>query len=108
MKDEPKIYIKVHQAGGQVILAACDRELLGKTLQNGDLDFKVSIYFYGADLVNDDTFINIIKKVTCANIVGDHCMALLVDANIIDPAVVMKLGDVDHVQIYDIIMDERG
>ncbi len=106
MKDEPKIYIKVHPAGSQVILAACDRELLGKTLQNGDLDFKVSTYFYGGDLVNNDTFLNIIKQVTCANIVGDHCTALLVDSNIIDPEVVKKLGGVNQVQIYDISMDE--
>ncbi|MGA1848363.1 MAG: DUF424 domain-containing protein [Thermoplasmatota archaeon] len=94
--------MKMHRAGDQFILAACDRELLGTTIKRNDLDFKVSSYFYGGDLVSDETFLNMVSQVKNANIVGNHCIGLLIEKGLILSDSVVSLDGVGHVQIYDI------
>jgi hypothetical protein len=105
MEDDPVIYMKMHRAGGQFILAACDRELLGSVLKENDLDFKVSIHFYGGDLVSDETFLNMVSQVPNANVIGNHCIDLLMGSGMITPDSVVTLDGIKHVQIYDITRD---
>lgn len=102
MTDCPAIYMKIHAAGNQLILAACDKELLGKTLKKDDIHFKISEHFYGGDLVNGDTFLNMMKQVTSANIIGDLCVDLLIEAGIVDGSSVVIIDNVKHTQVYDV------
>jgi len=83
-------------------MAACDKKLLGSVLENGELKFRVSTYFYGGDLVSDETFLNMISQVPNANIVGNHCIDLLIGSDMISEDSVLSLGGVKHVQIYDL------
>ncbi|MBN1389885.1 MAG: DUF424 family protein [Candidatus Thermoplasmatota archaeon] len=102
MNEDPSISMKLHSIQGQLILAACDRQLLGRRLNNGDVPFPISQNFYGGDTVNDDTFLNIISHVTSANIVGNHCVGLLMESGVVDPSAVMIIDDIMHVQIYSV------
>ena len=104
MEIPPRIYMRLHSAGGQLILAACDKHLLGERLEMGELLFPVSKHFYGGDLVSDETFLNMIGQVSSANIVGNHCVDLLLDKGIVDRNSVTLIGEVKHVQIYTIPM----
>ncbi|MGA1820505.1 MAG: DUF424 domain-containing protein [Thermoplasmatota archaeon] len=105
MEGSPRIYMRLHSASGHLVLAACDHHLLGVRLEMGELQFLVSKHFYGGDLVSDETFLNMLGQVSSANIVGDHCVDLLLSRNIVSPESVTKVGDVKHVQIYTISMD---
>jgi len=105
MEIPPRIYLRLHSAGGQVILAACDEHLLGTRLEMGELQFPVSKHFYGGDLVSDETFLNMIGQVSSANIVGDHCVDLLLEKGIVDGDSVTLIGEVKHVQIYTISIE---
>jgi len=102
MESPPSIFMRLHSAGGQLILAACDEDLLGKRLEMGELQFPVSQHFYGGDLVSDETFLKMIDQVTSANIVGNHCVDLLLEKGIVDTDSVTLIGEVKHVQIYTI------
>jgi len=97
--------MRLHSAGGKFILAACDDHLLGVRLEMGEVQFLVSQHFYGGDLVNDDTFLNMLGQITSANIVGNYCVDLLLKKGIVDPDSIVMVGDVKHVQIYTISMD---
>jgi hypothetical protein len=105
MTDGPAIYMRIHAAGDQTVLAACDKELLGRTLIKEDLQFKISEHFYGGDLVNRDTFLMMIKQVTSANIVGNLCVGLLLEAGIIEENSVVSIDNVMHTQVYRISME---
>jgi hypothetical protein len=75
-------------------------------LDNDGMEFKISTYFYGGDLVNDDTFINMVKRVTSANIVGNHCIKVLIENDYIKEDSVIMIENVGHIQIYDLSVDE--
>ena len=101
----PMIYMRIHSAGGQLILAGCDKDLLGRRLEAGELMFPVSENFYGGDLVNDETFLRMLEQVTSANIIGNHCVDLLIDHGIVDSDSVAMIGGFKHVQIYHVSQD---
>lgn len=105
MTDAPSIYMKIHAAGNQTILAACDRALLGKTLTRGDLQFKISEYFYGGNLVNEKTFLMMMGQVTSANVVGNHSVGLLIESGMVEEESVIKIENVMHIQVYHISME---
>ena len=94
--------MKIHAIGEQLILAACDKEIIGKTFEEGEIQFKVSEYFYGGDLVNEDTFLKMIKQVTSANIVGNLCVGLLIKAGIVESSSVLRIDTIQHIQLYDV------
>lgn len=94
--------MKIHAANDQMILAACDREILGKVLEHGEIQFKVSEYFYGGDLVNDDTFLSMISQVSSANIVGDYCVDLLKSNDLVEESSVIIIDGIQHIQLYDL------
>lgn len=102
MDDSPLISMKLHSAGGHLVLASCDHDLLGKELDMDGVPFLISRSFYGGDRVNDITFLNILGQVTSANIVGNHCVQLLIDKGIVSRASVMTIKNVMHVQIYTV------
>lgn len=105
MTDGPAIYMKIHAAGDQTILAACDKEILGRTLIRGELQFKISEHFYGGDLVNGETFLMMIEQVTSANVVGNLCVDLLLEAGIIDETSVIEIDNIKHTQMYRVSME---
>ena len=102
MTSEPIISMRIHSASENLILAACDKELLGRTLSHGDIQFKVSEHFYGGDLVNDDTFLSMISQVRSANIVGNHCVDLLKKKGILDDGSIILIQGIKHSQLYDL------
>jgi hypothetical protein len=105
MTDGPAIFMRIHAAGDQVILAACDKELLGRTLVRGDLQFKISYHFYGGDLVNEKTFLMMMGQVTSANVVGNHCVGLLIESGMVEKESVIRIENVMHVQVYHVSME---
>jgi len=54
-----------------LILAACDKELLGKKLKKGSLDIYISPEFYGGRLVRLDELILLMQKAVSLNLVGE-------------------------------------
>jgi len=49
-----QVSIKTHRAQGQVVVAMCDAELLGRKLKDGKLQITVNEGFYGGDLFDDE------------------------------------------------------
>ncbi|MFH0987091.1 MAG: DUF424 domain-containing protein [Candidatus Micrarchaeota archaeon] len=65
-----KHWMKKHVQGGHKVLAACDKELLGKVIKSQKLSLNVSEYFYKGELVDEDTLIEEISKGSNINIIG--------------------------------------
>ncbi|TFG33058.1 DUF424 family protein, partial [Candidatus Thorarchaeota archaeon] len=47
-----KVYLRVSETHEHYVVAMCDKPLLGKTLQDGKIQFKISEEFYGDELVD--------------------------------------------------------
>jgi hypothetical protein len=94
-----KVYIKLQQTGKDVILAMCDIDLLGKTLQEGKITFKVKEEFYNGGKTTVDEAVNMIKNATIINLVGKCCVEKAIQNGYVHPDAVLTINGVPHAQI---------
>ncbi|NJE84885.1 DUF424 domain-containing protein [Thermococcus sp. CX2] len=93
------IYIKVYRVQGEVLLAACDKELLGKTFREGELKLEVKERFYKGELVELDTLEELLEEATIANLVGERCVGKAIELGYVDENRVLRIEGVPHAQM---------
>ncbi len=81
------------------MLAVCDENLLGKTIEYRDIIFKVSTDFYGGNKAGRTDILSEIKKADIVNIIGINIVESLVINRLVDKDCILWLGDIPHVQI---------
>ena len=92
-------YVKVHEASGEVLVAGCDREILGSVLTEGDLEVRVNERFYGGEESDEENFLRRIEDATIVNIMGNRIVELAIKKNLVSEKNVRKIGGVKHAQI---------
>jgi len=90
----------VFRTGKEILVAVCDREILGKNF--GDADFRVNEKFYGGNSCSEDELKEILDEATIINAVGNKIIDFLFRENIIDEKGIIKIGDVPHAQVFAI------
>ena len=93
------IYVKIHKAQGDTILAACDEDVLGKTFRGNDMRITVSEKFYNGYLVTEEEFVDRMDAYTIMNLVGDRVIALAIENGHVSEDCVLEIGDVKHAQV---------
>lgn len=96
--ETPDICIKVHTSQTEVLVAACDTELVGTTICDGDIEFHVSEVFYVDLAGSKDLLIEHLKVATIANLVGNRSVECGIAAGLVDRKNVLMIGDVPHAQ----------
>lgn len=94
-----KISVNVIKQGRHVLVAACDADLLGKTLKFGTIDFKVREDFYGGSLVHVEEAVSLIKNATDVNLVGSIIINRAIKEKLVHPQAVLDISGVPHAQI---------
>ena len=93
------IYIKVYRVQGEVLLAACDEELLGKTFREGELKLEVKERFYKGELVEEDALEALLEEATIANLTGERCVQKAIELGYVDENRVLRIQGVPHAQM---------
>ena len=83
----------------QKVLAVCDKELSGKTLDE-EIGFIVKPEFYGTELISEKELKKKMKEVDSANLVGKKCVGIALEEKIVLEQNIIKINDVPHIQIY--------
>lgn len=91
--------VKVHEQGNTLLLAMCDKDLLGKTIKKGDIEIKIGD-FYNGEEVSDDAALDLIKTATIINAIGRESVNILVKNNFITEENVLDIGGIPHAQIF--------
>jgi hypothetical protein len=94
-----EVYLKLKQIDKNVVLAICDVELLGKTLHEGKITFKVKDEFYNGGKVNVDEAISMIKNANIVNLVGKCCVEHAIKKGYVHPDAVLAIEGIPHTQI---------
>ena len=94
-----RVYVKSTRRGREFVVAACDAELLGKTLKGGRVPFKVNEAFYKGVLMEVEEALGIIKMGTIVNLVGKRVVEAAIRVGLVHPEAVLYLGEVPHAQI---------
>jgi uncharacterized protein len=92
-------YVNVKKVGGNVVLAICDCEILGKTLREGKIVFHVKEEFYKGGLVTVEEAVDMIENSTIVNMVGKCCVEKAIKRGYVHPQAVLNIEGVPHAQI---------
>ena len=93
------ISINVIKQGRNVLVAACDADLLGKTLKYGKINFEIRRDFYSGILVQVEEAVDLIKTGTIVNLVGHVIVERAVKEKLIHPQAILDISGVPHAQI---------
>lgn len=91
--------MKLRKIGGNVLLAICDADVLGKTLREGKIVFCVKEDFYKGARVTVDEAVDMIANSTIVNMVGKNIVQKAMEKGYVHPEAVLKIEGVPHAQI---------
>jgi uncharacterized protein len=94
-----EVYLNVRKIGQNVLLAVCDCNLLGKTLHEGKIVFKVKDEFYKGRKATVDEAVGLIGNSTIVNLVGKNCVESAIAKGYVHPEAVLNIEGVPHAQI---------
>ena len=93
------ISIKIYKQGNDILIGACDKELIGKKFKEGKLQILVSKEFYGGREISIQSLIQYLKAATIANLVGKNTVECAIKIGLIDPDCVLKIQGIPHAQM---------
>lgn len=93
-----KVIARLFEAQGDMLLAACDDQLLGKTLKENDLCLEISEEFYGTSQVTQEQLDEFMDSCTIANLVGEQVVALAIEKTLIRKENTLRIAGVPHAQ----------
>jgi hypothetical protein len=96
------MYLKTYRSGTQFMVAVCDKDILGKTLKEGDMTVEVSEEFYKGDLVSEEQVIGALSGATTANLFGRRAIECAIKCGAVEPECVMMIDHVPHAQMFRI------
>jgi hypothetical protein len=103
-KKPPKVFMKIHRSQNEVLVALCDRALIGKTFCEGELHMKVRDRFYRGTLLEVDDCDPYLKDATIGNFVGKSSVAKALELGLIKEENVVKIEGVPHAQMIKVYL----
>lgn len=94
-----QVSVNIIKQGKHVLVAACDLNLLGKTLKFREINFIVHRSFYEGSVVSVEEAVNLIKQGTNVNIVGPAIVQAAIDEGLVHPQAILDISGVPHAQI---------
>jgi hypothetical protein len=92
------ITVRVYRRGSDTLVAACDKDLLGKTFREGDLRLEVTSFYEGED-ADEEMLLNRLSFCTVANLVGKKTVDIAAKHKLINDDCVITIDGVPHVQL---------
>ncbi|RJS78682.1 DUF424 family protein [Candidatus Bathyarchaeota archaeon] len=92
-------YVNLRKIGGNVLLAICDAEILGKTLKEGKIVFHVKEEFYKGVKVTVEEAVDMIEESTIVNMVGKNVVKKAIEKGYVHPEAVLNIEGIPHAQI---------
>jgi hypothetical protein len=94
-----EVYVNLKKDGGNVLLAICDCEVLGRTLREGKIVFHVKDEFYNGGKVSVEEAVGMIENSTIVNMVGRNCVERAIEKGYVHPEAVLRIEGIPHAQI---------
>lgn len=94
-----EVYVRSIRHGRDILVAVCDAEILGKTLEGGRIPFNVSEQFYRGTLADLEEALDAMRKATICNIVGKRIVEAAIKKRMVQRTAVIYFGDIPHAQI---------
>ncbi|NLI62221.1 MAG: DUF424 family protein [Methanosarcinaceae archaeon] len=96
METAETLYIKIHERDKNILIAVCDKELIGTKLKYKKREIEISESFYKGEEKTTEEICNILKNATNVNIMGEKSINCAINAGIIDSNFVIYIENVPH------------
>lgn len=96
------MYMKKYDTEGQLIVAVCDKNIIGKKFREGELALKLDECFYKGDEASEKEVKEALSCATIANIAGEKSIACAVECGSIDPDAIIFIEGIPHAQMVQI------
>ena len=97
------ISIRLYKQGNDLLLAACDEELIGKKFEEGKFHLDVSEKFYKGESATKEILKKFLEESTIANLVGKETIKCALELGLIDQDCVIKIKGIPHAQMVRMI-----
>ena len=94
--------VKEHSNGGDIILAICDKALIGKKLQFNNTEIEIGDFYKGEEKEQNEIE-ELIKKATVINAIGKKTIDFLKEKINLQEDNIIYMQDVPHAQVFRII-----
>ncbi|HEV2449890.1 MAG TPA: DUF424 family protein [Thermoplasmata archaeon] len=101
---EPGIVMRVHRVRSEMVVAACDAELIDRQLPVGPTGrtVKVTAHFYGERRVGRDELLFHLRRATIVNLLGERVCRLAEEEGLLAEGATGTLGGVPHAEIVSV------
>jgi len=101
MSPDGEYVLRIHRVRAEVVVAACDAELLGRELPVGEKGRTVTVssQFYGERKVSREEVVWALARATIANLLGGRVLRVAEEEGYLAPGAAGELGGVPHAQI---------
>ncbi len=96
MTKKQLFYLRVLQTEREYLVTVCDKELLGKTISEGELELYVNDHFFGGDLVPIEKCLEQMKIASSFNLIGKVIVDAAVEKRMVNELAVMWINCKDH------------
>lgn len=93
------IYLRIIKNKDAIIVAACDKSLLGKTFRQGKLKLEVLPSFYEGPLSTVEETLQALEVATIGNLVGEIVVSAAVERGLVNPDAIIRIGGIPHAQL---------
>ncbi|MCI4318483.1 MAG: DUF424 family protein [Thermoplasmata archaeon] len=98
------IVMRVHRVRTELVVAACDEELVEQSLPVGTAGrtVKISSHFYGERTVSDEELVWALERATVVNLLGERVTRFAQDHGFVAAGALGMLGGVPHAEIISV------
>jgi len=98
------MYLKIHEGEGKRVIAVCDKDLIGKVLEDGKKFMDLDRYrdFYVGEHADEESVGAALGDFSSANLVGEKAITVAVSKGIVNKDDVMYIKETPYIQIYNI------
>ncbi len=92
--------LNIHNGRNGTVVAACDKELVGETFDDGHTTLTVDSAFYGGDTADIEDVMAAVDGCMTTNFVGDQLITALKENDIVSDDEVRYVDGVPHIQLF--------
>ena len=93
------MYVRIHVHSDDVILAACDEDILGMTFRGDGMKITVTESFYKGESLEREAFVERMKSVSVMNLVGNEVVRIASEEGYVSSGSIVEIGGVKHAQV---------
>ncbi|MDD5023031.1 MAG: DUF424 family protein [Candidatus ainarchaeum sp.] len=96
------MYLKIHQTKDGKVIAACDRELIGKVLEEDKyyIDLKTYSSFYKGELCTEKQLADAFANFYSANLIGKKTTSVAISKKLVSEEDIILIKGFPFIQIY--------